>query len=421
MRIIGFLNKENSILRRSFLALILNFPVAVIALSLNFLASKITDQFGIFYISLSSINIIFSGSLILNLIITEICIKKDGYFDKNQYLNILGYFFTFSFAVFILFIPVSFILSKVLSFSFILIIVIIFSSLVSYFAEIGRVFLQCKDNFFYAGIYNLVWVFIRNLTTLTILAFTNQIWLAILFFGLSSILPILFILKFYFKNNNNFNLKYLFKFNQLDNFSFNKFYFKHKKKIKLFFSFIAYSILCFSDLILSYLLFDENLLNVISSSLIIPKGIIVFSIPLVHIFFVTLIKNNKNNYQSFSKAILSVFISTLFIVIFFKYTQFYYCGTSKGIELCNNKFLNFAMFNSILFVIFRTQILDLNNLNRLFSISFWLIFGLCYFLYSILTIINVEEIFLIQKYFVIFLLLLSLIKKFSSSKIILNI
>ena len=59
MRIIGFLNKENSILRRSFLALILNFPVAVIALSLNFLASKITDQFGIFYISLSSINIIF--------------------------------------------------------------------------------------------------------------------------------------------------------------------------------------------------------------------------------------------------------------------------------------------------------------------------------------------------------------------------
>ena len=116
MRIIGFLNKENSILRRSFLALILNFPVAVIALSLNFLASKITDQFGIFYISLSSINIIFSGSLILNLIITEICIKKDGYFDKNQYLNILGYFFTFSFAVFILFIPVSFILSKVLSF-----------------------------------------------------------------------------------------------------------------------------------------------------------------------------------------------------------------------------------------------------------------------------------------------------------------
>ena len=230
MRIIGFLNKENSILRRSFLALILNFPVAVIALSLNFLASKITDQFGIFYISLSSINIIFSGSLILNLIITEICIKKDGYFDKNQYLNILGYFFTFSFAVFILFIPVSFILSKVLSFSFILIIVIIFSSLVSYFAEIGRVFLQCKDNFFYAGIYNLVWVFIRNLTTLTILAFTNQIFLAILFFGLSSILPILFILKFYFKNNNNFNLKYLFKFNQLDNFHLTNFISNIKKK-----------------------------------------------------------------------------------------------------------------------------------------------------------------------------------------------
>lgn len=417
MKIIGFLNKRNSILRRSFLALILNFPVAILALSLNFFASKILDQFGLFYISLSAINIIFSGSLILNLIITEICIKKKGNFDKNKFMNILRYVHTLILFVLISSIPISYLLSNIFDFSFILIVAIIFSSLVSYIAELGRVFMQCKDDFFLAGIYNLAWILIRNISTLGILLITHQIWIAVLFFGLTSLIPFLFVIKFYVKKEDYFTLSYFFNFNKIKKFSFVNIYQKYEKKIKLLFSILSFSILCFSDLILTYLIFDETKLNIISSSLIIPKGIIAFSIPLVHIFFVTLIKNNENNFFNFLKAIISVFLSSLLMVIFFNLTQSYYCGTSKGIDLCDNGFLNFALFNSILFVILRTQILDLNNQNKLFTVKFWVIFLFCYFIYSISSVIEIKEIFFIQKYFIYFLIILSFVKRITRKQI----
>tara|TARA_Y100000389_G_scaffold46260_2_gene41180 strand:- start:1481 stop:2743 length:1263 start_codon:yes stop_codon:yes gene_type:complete len=417
MKIIGFLNKRNSILRRSFLALILNFPAAILALSLNFFASKISNQFGLFYISLSAINIIFSGSLILNLIITEICIKKKGNFDKNKFINIFRYVHTLILFALIFSIPISYLLSNFFGFSFILIIVIIFSSLVSYIAELGRVFMQCKDDFFLAGIYNIAWILIRNISTLGILLIADQIWIAVLFFGLTSLIPFLFIIKFYVKKEGYFTLNYFFNFNKIKKFSFVNIYQKYEKKIKLLFSILSFSILCFSDLILTYLIFDETKLNIISSSLIIPKGIIAFSIPLAHIFFVTLIKNNENNFFNFLKAIISVFLSSLLMVIFFNLTQSYYCGTSKGIDLCDNSFLNFALFNSILFVILRIQILDLNNQNKLFTVQFWIIFLFCYFIYSISSVIEIEEIFFIQKYFIYFLIILSFVKRITRKQI----
>lgn len=230
MKIIGFLNKRNSILRRSFLALILNFPAAILALSLNFFASKISDQFGLFYISLSAINIIFSGSLILNLIITEICIKKKGNFDKNKFINIFRYVHTLILFALISSIPISYLLSNFFGFSFILIIVIIFSSLVSYIAELGRVFMQCKDDFFLAGIYNIAWILIRNISTLGILLIADQIWIAVLFFGLTSLIPFLFIIKFYVKKEGYFTLSYFFNFNKIKKFSFVNIYQKYEKK-----------------------------------------------------------------------------------------------------------------------------------------------------------------------------------------------
>lgn len=415
MKIIEYFNQKNSILRRSAFALVLNIPPSLIALLLNYFATKLSDQFGLFYLSISTINIIFAGSLILNLVITEICLNNSNEinFDVEKYRDVLSKIISICILIFILLIPLSFILNIYIKISFLLIISIIFSSIVSYVSEMGRVYLQCKDNFFLAGIYNIVWSLTRAIATLIVLSISSKIWISIIFYGISSLLPFLYI---YFRD-----IKYLkIKLNIFSNVTIDavkNIFNQNKYKLEFLSAYLCFSIFNFSELINTYLYLDELSLNILSASLIIPKGIIVFSIPLVHIFYVTLIKTTKKKTYNFYKGIFAIVFFTLLISLFFKITSNYYCGNDFGISLCNQKYLFLSINNAILLVVFRSLLVYLSEVKKLFSVYFFPICTIIYFFYVKFSPISVEKILEMQFNFTIFLILTCILKNFISFKI----
>ena len=250
MNFIKFLNQKNSIIRRSLLILLLNIPVGIFGLALNFLSTKITNSFGLFLLSISSINILCSGAIVLNIIITQNCLKEQ-FFVEEKFKNNLSLTFTTSFLCFAILFIFSVILSFLFDLSFKLLISIFISSILIYIAETGRVFLQCKDNFLFVGYYMIIMFLCRLIFTLSSLYLFEKISISILTFGIASCIPFSFVFFKYIKKINfefNNNLK---KINNL----FFEIVLKENEYIFLIFLYTSFGIVNFSDLIFAYLYF----------------------------------------------------------------------------------------------------------------------------------------------------------------------
>jgi hypothetical protein len=155
----------------------------------------------------------------------------------------------------------------------------------------------------------------------------------------------------------------------------------------------------------------------LSASLIVPKGIIIFSIPLVHIFYVTLIKQKKNKVYNFFKGFIFIIFFTLSISIFFKVTSPFYCGNDLGISICNKEYLFLAIDSAILLIIFRSFLVYLDEMNNSFSIFFFPIAIIIYFLYGKFNISNIVEVLELQFNFMILLVSICLLKNIFKLKI----
>ena len=162
MNLVKFFNEKNSIIRRSFLVLFLNVPVGVLGLALNFFSTKVSNDFGLFLLSLSVINILCSGAMVLNIICTDYCLKEETFIlIEKKFKYILSLILISG----LIFLVVAFFLSSIMTsyvnISFELLISIFLSSFLIYIAEMGRVYLQCKDNFFFVGLYMISMFFFR--------------------------------------------------------------------------------------------------------------------------------------------------------------------------------------------------------------------------------------------------------------------
>ena len=219
---------------------------------------------------------------------------------KEKFKNNLSLTFTTSFLCFAILFIFSVILSFLFDLSFKLLISIFISSILIYIAETGRVFLQCKDNFLFVGYYMIIMFLCRLIFTLSSLYLFEKISISILTFGIASCIPFSFV---FFKYIKKINFEFLNNLKKIKNLFF-EIVLKENEYIFLIFLYTSFGIVNFSDLIFAYLYFSDSELNLISASLIIPKGILIFTFPLIHVFLVTSLKNKYNNVFNLFKTLI---------------------------------------------------------------------------------------------------------------------
>ena len=395
MNLVNFFNEKNSIIRRSLLVLFLNVPVGVLGLALNFLSTKISNDFGLFLLNFSLINILCSGAIVLNIICTDYCLKEKIFFLVEKKFK---YIFSIFLLLGLIFLIVTFFLSLVIinyvNISFELLIAIFLSSILIYVAEMGRVYLQCKDNFFFVGLYMISMFFFRLTLTLTSLYLFEKLSISILIFGIASIIPFCVIFLIYIQE---IDFRFLSNLKKIKHLVIN-FIKSQDKNIFLIFVYVCFGIINFSDLILSYLFFSNFELNLISSSILIPKGLLVFTFPLIHVFLVTSIKSQSNKVLNLIKSVTFTLVFSIFTVIVLKYLSNFYCGNDLGITSCSKNYLFLGLNNFVLLILLRLIVVDLFNNKIFFSVIYLFCFLIFYFFISYYFVNTLDTIFVMQRY-----------------------
>ena len=164
-------------------------------------------------------------------------------------------------------------------------------------------------------------------------------------------------------------------------------------------------------MIFAYLFFSNFELNLISSSILIPKGLLVFTLPLIHVFLVTSIKSQNNKALNLIKSAIFTLAFSLFTVIILKYLSNFYCGNDLGITSCSKNYLFLGLNNFILLILLRLIVIDLFNNKIFFSAIYLFCFLIFYFFISYFLISTMDSIFIIQRYTLMTLIfLLTLLK-----------
>ena len=297
---------HQSVLRRGAVLLGFTLPAAFLNLGLTYSASRILlpQGFGIFYTAVTAVNILFAPSVVLNLFFSRFVADLAArHGPKRADMTLwhisrfigkwLGLFSLLGFVGILLLGLVSAKFSKPTA---VLIILIVYTS---YLGETGRIVLQGTHRFIRLGAYTLVWMMIRFGLGLAGLWLFQTVWGGLAGIALSA--PIVFLLAFGAPR-------------RVDGAEFSK-----ALNIKALGPFALgyglFAALAHLDILVAYLTMPRIDLGVYSASSVLPKGLLMVSLPIVQLAFPMMVGRHAAVLQStsvFLKGLLLTFALTAF-------------------------------------------------------------------------------------------------------------
>ncbi len=329
-------------------------------------------NFGIFYTSIVLLNILITPCVVFNFYISKVIVNKK---ENNRKKNIQENFsnlITLSFCYFLTLQFSFYFLSIYLSIDYTLYFVISLITLLQCFIEYLRLMLDIDKHYIKSSTYTFFFNFLK-LIFCSILVFINVRVSVILLGFLFS--QILIIYHFYNQNYLKFNLS-LFNLKEILNFDFFIYF--------IFFIFMV----CFAyaDVILSYfLLTDLNNFSNYSSSSVLPKSILMFSLP----FLKAMYPNLHNQIIALKKVFLLFFSIVLisFVILSIVYLSYFYFPSILKIKNVDPLILLYSCCST--FCTIMTIFLILYNLaNRNYK-SIFIGFILC-FLFMINSFLGIK-------------------------------
>jgi len=350
------LGSSRSIIRRSATVLAFTIPGLLLNLLLIYLAAGQLDaeDFGVFYVSISIANILVAPSLMLSMFYSRHFVAvavSDGWAGAVAAFQlctrrILRWGLCLCLVMLIVLIGFGF-LTGVTSFTVIVLIVLI--SYGAYFGDSMRAVLQSLQSFTALGAFGFVWMALRFIfgggAILTFGTVTAGL------FGLFLAGLVVFIVGYWLLTRDPRSLARI-KFVEDPSL----------KTVPAFFlSYGFFIIIVYLDVLLAYLTLDHIALSAYSASAVLPKGIVVATVPVVQVFFTTFLFS-KGEVVSLKSAILfkSFALTTLLsggaIALLILLPE-PFCGGRYGISFCQTDAMAMIALSTLPLCVLRVLVL----------------------------------------------------------------
>ncbi len=319
-------------------------------------------NFGIFYTSIVLLNILITPCVVFNFYISKVIVneKKD-----NRIINIQEKFsnlITLSFFYFIILQLSFYLFSIYYNINYSLYFVVTLITLLQFYIEYLRLILDINKHYIRSSTYTFFFNFLKLIFCSVLVLMNIKVSIILLGFLFSQVL---IIFHFYNQSHLKFNLSFL-SLKEILNFDFFVYF--------IFFVFMV----CFAytDVILSYFLFTnvDNFSNYSSSS-VLPKSILMFSLP-----FLKAMYPNLHNQIITVRKVLVLFFSIFFIsflILLIVYLSYFYFPSILKIKNVDPSILFYSCWST--FCAIMTIFLILYNLaNRNYK-SIFIGFILCIF------------------------------------------
>jgi len=341
---------DQSVVRRLISLLCFTLPAAGLNLGLSYFASHLlsSKDFGIYYTAIIAINILFAPSLVLNLFFSRFTanvLARHGLeqADRTLWLIVrlvakwLGILSLVGLALILLFSVLGGKFSRLLA---LLIILVVYTS---YLAETGRIVLQGTHRFIRLGKYTLGWMAIRFALAIGALWFFRTVWGGMV--GIVMSAPIVFLWTFGIPRKNQFAdsaaLSQALDITALTPFAF---------------SYGVFAAIAHADIVVAYLTMQPHALGVYSASSVLPKGLLMVSLPIVQLTFPMMVGRHAAVLPStsiFLKGLLVTFALTAIGAIIIIALSEPVCNASYGIAACNSTAMAYGLVAIVVFCVIR--------------------------------------------------------------------
>lgn len=343
---------EHSVIRRSFVILSMTAPAMLLNLGLVYASSIMlaSDQFGIFYLAITLTNIIFAPSVILTLFYSRFIVETSDLYGETTTFHIIGKyvkfvcFWSFVFSLVILGIALSVgYLHKITAIELIFIIILV--DLLAYIAETARTSLQGLQRFTHLGLYTLAWMFFRFFLALLGLHLFGSVAAGLMGVAISALF--VFPMFFFWLKKKTMHTAYPKVLPRFPSFY---------KISPIAIGYATFVVISNLDIVLAYFVLSEQELGVYAASTILPKGVLLITMPVMQVIFPVIVKRVQGSgldrsltIRAFTITIAVATVGAMSILLF----DDLLCTSEFGIAHCSLSLLPLLTISSIPFCLVR--------------------------------------------------------------------
>lgn len=359
----GVSSLNASVVRRGVGLLAITAPAALLNLGLSYLASKWlgTKDFGIYYTAITAINVAFAPAIIMNLFFTRAIAtvgaeqgaaqakeSSEKVFRLIVSWGAIAFFTLTSFAV------IAWGLGA--GFSVLVACAVALVVYISYCAEVGRISLQSENKFFTLGLFTLGWMSSRFIGGALGIYFLGNVWGGLLGIGVATLLPI-FVL---FRPWKMVGRRFFRPWAQRESGDHSLLrMIRFRSFLKLSAGFVLFMIVAHADILIAYKVLTPEQLSVYSASAILPKGMLVLTLPLIQLLF-PLIVGERASARPTRMLILRGALLTLVVsasgALMIDLLSGPLCVSSYGIALCDSSVMRMGLLAIIAMCVLRLAI-----------------------------------------------------------------
>lgn len=352
-----------SVVRRGVMLLIITVPAALMNLGLSYLASKwlAADEFGIYYTSITAINIAFAPATIMNLFftraITTVGAERGAAHAKESVEKVFRLIAAWGAAVSLALLALAALAWGVgAGFSVLVACGVVLVIYLSYCAEVGRIALQSGNRFFTLGLYTLGWMTSRFIGGALGIYVMGNVWGGLLGIAVATLLPVFSLFRPWKMAGRRFFRPWAGEEGTeqglLAMIRFRTF-------AKLSAGFILFMVVAHADILAAYRVLTPEQLTVYSASAVLPKGMLVLTLPLLQLLF-PLIVGERASARPTRMLILRGAFLTLAVsaagAFMIDLLSGPLCTSSYGIDSCDSGVMRMGLIAIVLMCVLRLAI-----------------------------------------------------------------
>lgn len=373
-----------SVVRRGVGLLAITAPAALLNLGLSYLASRWlgTADFGIYYTAITAINVAFAPATIMNLFftraITTVGAERGAAHAREAIEKVFRLIASWGAATSLVLISLAVIAwSAGAGFSVLVACAVIFVIYVSYCAEVGRISLQSGSRFLSLGLFTLGWMTSRFIGGALGIYLLGNVWGGLLGIGIATLAPIFVLFRPWKMAGRRFFRPWaregggdhgLLAMIRFSNF------------LKLSVGFILFMVVAHADILVAYEVLTPEQLSIYSASAVLPKGMLVLTLPLVQLLFPLIVGERASARPTRMLIVrgalltLGVSVAGAFMIDLLSGPL---CSSSYGIASCDSNVMRLGLLAIIAMCVLRLAIsvdyashLDLVPLTLSLSLGF---------------------------------------------------
>ena len=345
---------DNSVLRRSIILLSLMGPAFAINFALYYAAAAFLppEGFGLFYIAVTTANVLYSGSFVLNIFFTRhlvSVVRSDGrsaaYAARGR---IQGVVLRWGALAAVAVILVLSLVGKWIGIqSLAIVVLIVLDAFTAYIIDIDRAFLQSLRKTLPLGAITLIWMALRFGLAVTGMALFGTTWGGLLGVVLAAG-GVLILFKFFIASAKSAAPQQLPALPSI------------RELVPVVFGYVSLIVVSNLDVLLTYLLLKDDALGAYSASSVFPKGILVVVTPLLQMLYPMMVGRSetpRDIRRVFQKSVGVVLaLSSVIAVGVFAFSGLL-CGGTWGLKLCQPFPLDLLLISAVTLSVLRALVL----------------------------------------------------------------